>query len=286
MRDKLEQAQARLSKYQQEKGLVGADNRLDVETERLNELTRQLAAVQGKVAEAASRHSVTQGAADESPDVVGNVLVQNLKAALSQAEANLAQLAPRVSANHPQYQAAKAEVDKRRAELAKQVDLVYRSVGSNSRMVEQGQAGLEAAIAAQKARILQLNHERDEVSLLAREVDSAQEIYDAAIARFSQTSIEGGSNQTDVAVLSPALPPMKPTSPKVLLNMLLSVVLGTAFGIALALLLEMLDQRVYSADDLTDMRIPVLADWKRPRKIKRRWFGISGLLARHRVRPA
>jgi succinoglycan biosynthesis transport protein ExoP len=284
LRDKLEQAQARLSKYQQDKGLVGVDNRLDVETDRLNELSKQLGTVQGRVAEATSRHSASQGASADNPDVVGNVLVQTLKASLTQAEANLSQLAERAGVNHPQYLAAKAEVDKRRAELATQVDVAYRSLGNGSRIAQQGQASLEAAVAAQKARILRLNHERDELSVLAREVDGAQKVYDAAIARYSQTSLEGGSNQTDVVVLSPALPPMKPVSPRVLVNMLLSVLFGAAFGMALAMLLEMLDQRVHSADDVVGMQIPVLADWSRPRKARSR-LSLSRLIPGRRPRP-
>jgi len=282
LRDKLERAQARLSDYQRENGLVSIDTRLDVETARLNELSSQLAIVQAQVADASSRHSAGRGVAAESPDVVGNALVQNLKAALAQAEANLAQLDMRLDVNHPQHQAARAEVAKRRAELAAQVGTVYGSLGNNARIARQRQADLMAALAAQKARILELNRARDQMSVLAHDVDGAQRTYDAAIARFSQTSIEGGSNQPDVAVLSPALPPMRPSSPRLLQNIALSIVFGGAFGIGLALLLEMRNRRVYSAEDMVSMQIPVLGDW-RGRRAPR---GLGKLLVRRRARLA
>jgi chain length determinant protein EpsF len=261
LRDKLEQAQSRLSTYQQDNGLVSVDQRLDVESARLNELSSQLVLVQSQAADATSRQNTTRGVAGESPDVVANPLVQNLKASLAQAEARLSELAQRLGANHPQYQGAKADVDKQRAELAAQMNIAYGTLGGVARNVRQRQAQLEAAVAAQKARILELNSARDKLAVLAREVDSAQRTYDAASARFSQTRIEGGANQTDIAVLSPAVAPTKPSSPRMLLSIAVAILFGTAFGIGLALLLEMIDRRVHSADDVLDLQIPMLADW-------------------------
>ncbi len=80
LRDSLEAAQSRLSKYQQEHGIVSVDNRLDVESNRLNDLSAQLVAAQGLSMEASSRQRMAEGnAGSESPDVASNPLVQNLK---------------------------------------------------------------------------------------------------------------------------------------------------------------------------------------------------------------
>lgn len=282
LRDKLEQAQTRLSTYQQDNGLVSVDQRLDVETARLNELSSQLVLVQSQAADAASRQNTARGVAGESPDVVANPLVQNLKASLAQAEARLSDLAQRLGANHPQYQGAKADVEKQRAELAAQMNITYGSLGGVARNVRQRQAQLEAAVAAQKARILELNSARDKLAILARDVDSAQRTYDAASARFSQTSIEGNANQTDVAVLSSALAPTRPSSPRMLLNVFVAILFGTGFGMGLALLLEMIDRRVHSADDVLDLQIPVLADWSRPNG-KRGFFALPRLFSGRRA---
>lgn len=282
LRDKLAQAQARLSSYQQENGLVSVDQRLDVESARLNELSSQLVLVQSQAADASSRQNTARGVAAESPDVVANPLVQNLKSSLTQAEARLSDLAQRLGANHPQYQGAKADVDQQRAELAAQMNIAYGALGSVARNVRQRQTQLESAVATQKARILELNIARDKLAVLAREVDSAQRTYDAASARFSQTSIEGGANQTDIAVLSPAVAPTTPSSPRMRLNVALAILFGTAFGVGLAFLIEIVDRRVHSADDVLDLRIPLLADWRRaPRK--RRFPSLARLLPARRA---
>jgi succinoglycan biosynthesis transport protein ExoP len=273
LRDKLAQAQARLSTYQQENGLVSVDQRLDVESARLNELSSQLVLVQSQAADASSRRNTAQGIAGESPDVVANPLVQAMKSSLAQSEAKLAELGQRLDVNHPQYQGTRAEVDRQRAELATQMKIAYGTLGSVARNVGQRQAQLESAVATQKARILELNSARDKLAVLAREVDSAQRTFDAASARFSQTSIEGGANQTDIAVLSAALAPLHPSSPRMMVNVILSIIFGTAFGIALALLLEMARRRIYCADDVIEMHIPVLADWRGTHQKRRGMFG-------------
>src|SRR5471030_671306 len=80
LRDNVELSQNKLSKYQQDHGIVSVDNRLDVESNRLNDLSAQLVLAQGQAMEAASRRSMAQGTQSaESPDVATNPLIQNLK---------------------------------------------------------------------------------------------------------------------------------------------------------------------------------------------------------------
>ncbi|GIZ52504.1 chain length determinant protein EpsF [Noviherbaspirillum aridicola] len=251
LRENLEAAQGKLSKYQQENGLVSVDNRLDVESARLNDLSTQLVVVQGQLAEAMSRQrQVKNGRADESPDVVANPLIQNLKASLAQAEAKFSEVSSKLGVNHPQYLAAKAELDKLRGELAQHIRLTSSSVASSAAILQQREAEVRANLQAQKTRVLELNRARDELNVLSKEVESAQRAYETSVARFNQTSMEGQANQPDVAVLTPALPPMEPTSPKLVLNVVLSIFFGTLLGLGLGMLAEFVDRRVRSESDL------------------------------------
>ena len=59
LRVALEQAQERLSKYQQETGIVVSDERLDLENARLSALTAQLAVAQAESVEASGRQRVS-----------------------------------------------------------------------------------------------------------------------------------------------------------------------------------------------------------------------------------
>jgi len=268
LRGNLEVAENKLSKFQQDNGMVSSDSRfdgVDVENARLNELSAQLVTAQGQLSEATSRQHQASGVdGGESPDVMGNSLILNLKAALSTSESKFAEISDRLDTNHPQYQSAKAEVDKLRSELNTQIRSASNSVGSSARIFQQRESEIRTALAEQKAKVLQLNRSRDDLRLLRNEVDSAQRAYDTTTQRYTQTNLEGQSNQTDIAVLNPAVPPSRPFGPKVFLNTLLAVFFGTFLGVALAITAEMRDRRVRIVDDIAlATSFPVLGvmDW-------------------------
>ncbi|MYN47370.1 chain length determinant protein EpsF [Pseudoduganella sp. FT93W] len=281
LRDNVEATQARLSKYQQENGIVSVDNRLDVENNRLNDLSAQLVAAQGQLMEASSRAGMANGSA-ESPDVAGNPLVQNLRIGLGVAEGKLAELSQRLDRNHPQYQSAKAEVEKLRADLNAAIKSTTNSVGNNAAILRRREADVRAALAEQKKKVLELNRTRDELNVLVKDVEGAQRAFDTTSQRFSQTRLEGQAEQSEIALLNPATAPIAPAGPKVVLNASLSLLLGTMLGVAMAFVLEMLDRRVRSAADLAEtLEIPVFGviDWNKTKHAHKR-TGLNALIPR------
>ncbi|SNS14601.1 chain length determinant protein EpsF [Noviherbaspirillum humi] len=251
LREALEAAQNKLSAYQQEAGIVDADSQMDVETMRLNDLSSQLVQVQGQLQEARSRQRQAAARGGEnSPEVIANPLIQNLKTQLAQADAKLAQLSGRLEPAHPAYEGAQLEADKLRAELQRHVRASLDSLAINSRVIEQRERDLKAAVEAQKARVLELGRARDRLTLLAKDAGSARDAYDAAVARFNKVNLEGHANQPDVTVLNPSTPPIDPWFPRLGLNMMLAPLIGLMIGIALALALEWMRPRLRTLDDL------------------------------------
>jgi protein tyrosine kinase modulator len=260
---KLEQSQARLSAYQREHGLVASDERLDVENNKLVDLSNQLVQAQTQTYDSLSRQKQS---GDSLSDVMNNPVVQGLRADLARAEAQLAELSEKVGKNHPQYQSTKAQVDELRARLKGEIATATRGVSTSAKVAVQREGDIRASLAAQKAKVLQLSKQRDEMAVLLRDLQNAQQVYDAAKQRYYQSTLEAESNQTDVAVLNPAVPPIDPSSPKVLLNTVLAAFLGGLLGIGLAFLAEMLDRRVRTPEDVSVLLgIPVLGELGNPR---------------------
>ena len=265
LRDQYEAAQTRLSQYQQRKRIYSADNRVDVETARLNELSSQLVQVEGQLMEASSRQYQASSNAGGAPEVINNALVQTLKSRLALAESQFAVTAQRLASNHPQYIAAKSEIDELRRSLAAQIRATSTGIASNASILQRRQAELRAALGEQKAKVLALNGARDEFSVLANEVENARRAYETASQRFNQTSLEGQARQADIAILTAATVPYSPDGPKVLRNVALAAVLGLLLGISAVLLLELRDQRVRSANQLVEiLGLPILGVLERP----------------------
>jgi len=259
-REQLEAAQAKLSAFQKDNGIIATDERLDVESARLNELSSQLVTMQAIAGESSSRNTQAQGSSgDKIQDVLSSPVIAALKSDLSRAEVGLQQLNTRYGENHPQVIETKGNIIELRARLEAETRKITGGVTVTNNINRQREAQVRAELEAQRAKVLRMKAVRDEGSVLARDVDNAQRTYDALQTRLTQTNIEGQANQTNINVLSRATPPLEPASPRLLLNLLLAVFGGTLLGVLAALGLEMFDRRVRSSTDVAELLgVPVL----------------------------
>lgn len=257
LRSNLEQAQSKLSAYQQEQGIVATDDRVDQETARLNALNEQLAEAEGQRADAASRQKSAGG--EFSPDVMKDSLIQSFKGEIAKSEARLSEMSKNFGQNHPLRLQLEAQIGGLRQQLNEEIRRIAGGVAAVGRVSAQKEEELKAAIEAQKKRVLELRSQRDTIAILQRDVESAQRAFDAVAQRMNQTNLESQVQQTNVSILSPAVEPTTPAKPNILKNILASIGAGIAIGIGLALGLEMLDRRVRNQDDLVALEgIPLL----------------------------
>jgi chain length determinant protein EpsF len=267
LRANVERAQARLSAYQREKGVViASDGQLDVEAARLNELSSQLVALQAVTADSSSRRLQAQSAsADRLQEVVNNPALTGLRSDITRAEARLQELTSRLGDNHPQVIEARANIASLRTRLDAETRRVTGTFDVTNTINRQREAEIRSALEAQRARVLKLRSAREEGAVLIRDVESAQRSYDAVLARLSQTSLESHSTQTNAYVLTPAVPPNKPSSPKVVLNVALAIVIGLFLAIGAAIFLEIADRRIRTADEVSELvGLPLLGILPRP----------------------
>jgi len=288
LKDNAEQAQASLSAYQREKGIIANDERIDVENSRLNELSTQLVAAQAQTYDSLSRqHQVEDFVArglvpDTLPDVLSNPVIQTLKANLAQLEAKRDELASKVGRNHPSYQSVVAEIDGAKRKLIGEMKTISATLGNSASLAQKREDQIKAALEAQRAKVLEMKKARDELTMLVREAENAQRVYDAAMGRMTQTRLESQTTQTNIMVINEAIEPIEPSFPKVLLNAVLAVFFGTLFAVGFALLREMRDPVVRSQRDLAEtLGLPVLGILSANR-LRTRWEGIRAIRAFHR----
>ncbi|MGY0194245.1 chain length determinant protein EpsF [Leptothrix sp. BB-4] len=275
LRETLEQAQSRLTTFQKSSGILATDERFDIETQRLNELSSQLVALQALAAESGSRSAQARGnQSDQLQDVIANPVVAGLRADLSRQEARLQELNARLGDAHPQVVELRANIAELAAKLKAESRRVSGSVGVTNTITRAREAEIRASLEAQRARVLALKQQRDEASVLIKEVETAQRALDQVVARASQTSLESQNTQTNISVLTPASEPSDPSSPRLLLNTLLSVFVGTLLAVGFALLRELLDRRVRGPQDLVEaLGLPVLGALPRPMRLQRPMVG-------------
>jgi succinoglycan biosynthesis transport protein ExoP len=281
LRANLESAQAKLTDYHQKRGIVSADERGDVENTRLAVLSEQVGRAQEQTFEWKSRDEQARNfaARGESPDrmteVRDNPFIQKLKEDLSHGEAKLQELSANYGPNYPQYQRQAAEVESLKGRLDAEMKKVVVGIENSARQSRQREFESRKAMDAQRTRVLGLKEDRNELTVLRRNVESAERAYDTAMQRSVVSQVDSRANQTNVMILNPAPVPRKHSHPKIFLNIALSVVVGTILGIVMVMLLELLDRRVRSRNDL-ELDVPLLAVLNERVPASRRLLGWSG----------
>ena len=97
------------------------------------------------------------------------------------------------------------------------------------------------------------------MNVLRRDIESAQRAFEIVSQRGSQATIESQSNQTNLAVLNPAVAPIDPSKPRIFLNLFASIFLGSFLSMALVLMLELKNRILRSEADLLEiLELPVL----------------------------
>ncbi len=281
LRSQLEAAQTRLSDAEKESGQVVSTDRIDVENTRMGDLSTQLALAHAQYAESAARRNSAQNDSTTSPDVIQNGVIQQLKGQIAQHESQLAELAGRLGDRHPQYIRAQQELDQMRSTLSAETSRVSRSLDTADRIGAQKVGQLQTAVDAQRRRILTLSAGRDKLTVLQREVDSAQRAYELVMQRSSETRLQSQVAQTDIALLATAVEPVAPSFPKVKLFLAMALVFGILLGAGLALLRDMLNPRIYGVEHFVALTgIPVFGVVPRHRALP--FFGTMRGLGRSR----
>lgn len=264
-KERLEEAQSNLAAYLSANSITVTDERFDIETQRLNELSTQLVAIQAATAESRSRTTQARNSSDQIQEVINNPLVAGLRADSSRQEARLKELNARLGDAHPQVIELRANIAELKARIEAEVLRVSGGVSISSNINAQREKEIQSALEAQRAKVIKLKSQRNQINVLQQEVDRLSQQFGQVSARQSQSNLESQNTQTNISVLTKATEPTKPSSPRVVLNTLLSACLGVLLSIGFALLREMADRRVRTLDDLTEaFDLPVLGTLPRP----------------------
>ncbi len=264
LRADLEKAQSKLAEYQQKTGIIITDNRQPSdEHDKIADLSKQLTVTEAETADTQSKRKHI-GFNDTMPDVMRNSVIQSTKEKIITQEAKLQELGRMLGKNHPQYQAMEDQIAELKRKMDEESRQIINSINTANFVNKQREAELKATIESHKKRAVEDRDQLDQIAVLQRDVESAQKAYDVVVQRFTDSSLQSQSNQTNISVLNPATEPTERSSPKVGKNLLKALLLGTLMGFGLMIVWEMLDQRVRTLAALGEATgVPVLVEFTR-----------------------
>jgi len=269
LRKRLEEAQAMLTVYQQKEGIVSSDERLDFETERLQDLAGQLVVAQNTTRNAVTEQRKLQEVIDSEASlmtfgaVFDNPVVQNIKSEIRSLKGRIAEKSSSLGRNHPDMKKLNSELYSAQKRLDSEVEEIIDGINNAAELSMEREADLEASLKRQKVIVLDLKSEHDKISVLKREVESAQATYNAALDQLNTTSMQSLVDQTNVTIIDEANIPSTHAKPKILLNLAIGIFGGLIAGVGLALIMELTTRKVHTKEELiAELEIPLLGHLK------------------------
>lgn len=251
LRARLEKASEKLTRYQKDAGLMSTDERLDVETSKLADLSSQVLQLEAMAKDGDVRLSAARArGADNTTESTGSTVIASLKTQLAGEETQLQEIKTRLGDAHPTVQQQEAAVQNLRKRLDNELARVTSQIGNSSSIASGRLAAARIALEDQRVKLLKLKEQRAALNLMVRDVENLQRAYDVVQARVSQATMEASSTQTNLSIIQEAQPPLSPASPKSVLNTIVALVLGTLLACATAIGVELIDRRVRSNEDI------------------------------------
>jgi len=139
------------------------------------------------------------------------------------------------------------EIDR---QLATEVRTIRESLKGAYEASRHQEDETKARIADLKSEVLELQKRMIRYNILKREVDTNRELYNGLLQRFKEVDVAGGVGANNVFIVDKAVAPSSPSSPQLSRAILLSLALGLGAGLASAYVLEHLDDRVRSPEEV------------------------------------
>lgn len=269
VRVKLEQSERKAVQYAQQQGLIkiragSADNPTEqsLVANDLAELSTQLtlARAQRVQAEAQYRSGASGTMAAQS---LSSTTVNELRRQRADLLGQLSKLQSDFGPEYPAVVALRSQISELDRQIASEQSRVNSSVaqdlGGRFQQALAAERSLQARVEALKSELLGEQGRSIQFNILQRDVDTNRALYEALLQRFKEVGIAGGVGTNNVSIVDRALPPTRPSSPNIPLNLALGLMLGLLIGGGIALVLEQLSESVIlPAEFQSKLRIPLL----------------------------
>lgn len=267
LRQRLETSERQLVGYASRQRLINlpaAQVAGSTQTAERSIVADDLAALNTALAEARAERidaeaKLRQAGGDSAAEALRNDALNTLRARRAELSGDYQKLLVQFEPEYPAARALKSQIDQIDRSIAREeqrvsgsIEGAFRQAAVREQMLQRRVDGLKESFLDQRRRAIQYN-------IYQREVDTNRQLYDGLLQRYKEIGVAAGVGINNVAVVDPADPPLKPSSPRLLLNLALSMLAGLGIGALIALLLEQADEAIADPAEMQRiLNLPVL----------------------------
>jgi succinoglycan biosynthesis transport protein ExoP len=255
LRQQVELLDAAVEKYRAEQGLI-QNGQVMISTQEASDLGAQLALVRSQRAEAESRLAEIQSAMSK-PDgiaaisaVLDSGLIQKLRAQEADVQRKVSDLSQKVGPKHPDLLSARAELGQIRAKIDVEVAKVVEGLKNAVVAARAREASLSESLDRAKSQAGQQNQSEVKLRALEREAAAGRTLLETFLQRAQETTNQQNYQHADAHIVSKADVPQRASFPNKTLLLAAEFVASCGIALLLAFLLEFLDYRCRSEEQV------------------------------------
>lgn len=255
VKSRLEESEAMLNDYAKEKELfkTGDENSPSLIATRVNELSSALSAVERARIEAQSKYEQSQRS-EVSTAIMDSEIIGELRKSLIKLQGTYQEKLQVYKPGYPLMVQMKRQMNEINAEIARETVTVKGTVEDKLRSayltIKNNEDKLREELDRQKTLLIALRDKSIGYNTLLREVETSRSSYEGLLTRMKEVSVAGGVDSNNISVLDPAIIPFVKHSPNNRKNAAMGLALGLFLGVAVAFLLEFMDDRVKSTEEM------------------------------------
>lgn len=246
LQENVEVAERAVEEYRTRSGLIDS-NGMTVNTQQMGEINSRLIGARAETAAARARLAQVNnvigrnGDALSAAEVLSSPLIHRLKEQEVEVQRQRADLAQEYGARHPRMLSVEAELADIRDRIMAEVRQIVSGLKNEVAVAVAQESALAADLERVEGKTAEQNHAEVRLRALEREAEASRNLLETFLARIKESSNQEAIQRSDAKILSHALPPAKPSAPRVLLVMAAAAFL--AFFSAAAFVLVSAAQR-------------------------------------------
>lgn len=231
---------------------------LDTQNQELIGLSTELVTIRANLsAKEATLTLVRSRAGDPNgfydiAEVTASPIFQALKTEEGEIIRRLAELANTYGPKHPLMVDAEADQNSVRAKLESEVTRVVKAIENDVRLLRERERVITNEIGNLRSANASQNQAEVQLRDLERDAESIRELYQEFLRRLRETREQPALVRDNVKIISRAIAPAAPSTPGAKLVGLIGFCASFALSSLLALLVDRMDNKLRSADQLQD----------------------------------
>jgi len=251
LKGKLEKTEDSLEAYAKANSILFVNDKQNMATERLEQIFTEYTKAQADRYQKESLNSLVEaGKTQDLPEVLQNLMIQNLEEKLADAQKEYAQVLATVKPDFPKARQWQRQIESLQAEVDKQKQAVTETIVDQYKSAVAREKYLAQAVADQKKVVDDIAEKSVQYNILKREADTNRQLYEGLLQRMKEAQVSATSTASNIRVIDNAETPKVPVSPRVLLSLLGGLTLGLGLGVGLAFFQEYLDKTLKDPDEV------------------------------------